>query len=83
MTGEPRTPLQVLRDLVVERTRVDPDRIQPDSRLVDFGIDSVRAMEIVVDLERIFDLSIPDQDLLDIETLAQIADYIEQRKNLP
>lgn len=80
MCPSPGDPLDVLRDLLAKKTRIDRERIHPSSRLVDFGIDSVRAMEIVVDLERIFAISIPDQDLMDIESLQDIAAYVQRRR---
>jgi acyl carrier protein len=69
----------VLVDLITRKTRVDASRIQPASRLIDFGLDSVKTMELVVELEQAFDLSIPDEDLLDMETIGAIADYVERR----
>lgn len=70
----------VIAGLVVEKFRVDRSRVKPTSRLIDFGIDSVRAMELIVELERLYDLSIPDQDLTELETLEDIARYLERRK---
>lgn len=69
----------VLVDLITRKTRVDAARVQPASRLIDFGLDSVKTMELVVELEQAFDLSIPDEDLLDMETIGAIADYVERR----
>lgn len=69
----------VVVELITRKTRVDPARVQATSRLIDFGLDSVKTMELVVELEQAFDLSIPDEDLLDMETIGAIAAYVERR----
>ncbi len=79
MSGPSGGVFRFLADLVARKTSVDPGRVQPDSRLIDFGIDSVKAMELVVELEQAFDLAIDDQDLVDMETLGDIAAYVERR----
>ncbi|MCO5167770.1 MAG: acyl carrier protein [Planctomycetes bacterium] len=78
MSG-PSGVFRVLADLVARKTGVDPSRVAPGSRLIDFGLDSVKAMELVVELEQAFDLAIDDQELADMETLGDIAAYIERR----
>ncbi|MBI4615712.1 MAG: acyl carrier protein [Planctomycetes bacterium] len=70
----------VIAGLVVDKFRIDRSKVRPTSRLIDFGIDSVQALELIVELERVFDVSIPDQDLTELETLEDIARYVERRK---
>lgn len=69
----------VLVDLITRKTKVDAAKVQRASRLIDFGLDSVKTMELVVELEQAFDLSIPDEDLLAMETIGAIADHVERR----
>lgn len=78
MSG-PNAVFRVLADLVARKAGVDASRVQPSSRLIDFGMDSVKAMELVVELEQTFDLAIDDQDLVDMQTLGDIAAYVERR----
>lgn len=70
---------RVLADLVTRRTGLDPARVQPTSRLAELGVDSVQAMDLVVELQRSFDVSIEGQDLVDLETLGDVARYLERR----
>ena len=49
-----------------------------DSRLDSLGVDSVRLAGFVTDLEKTFDFR-ADQDIFDVETLAELADYIGER----
>lgn len=62
-------------------TQVDPSKIRRSSRLIDFGLDSVRAMELIAELEDHYDLSIPDEDVMEIETVDDIARYIDRRRS--
>ena len=80
MSSPSAPPLEVVTDLIVQKTRIDPRKIRPSSRLIDFGLDSVRAMEMIADLEEVYDLLIPDQDLMELQTLQDIASYIERRR---
>ncbi len=75
----PRDTLAILTDVVARKARIDRSRIRPASRFVDFGIDSVRATEIVVELETVLSISIPDEDLMELETIEEIARYLERR----
>ncbi|MDP7034449.1 MAG: phosphopantetheine-binding protein [Planctomycetota bacterium] len=74
-------PFQVITNLVVNMTQVDPSKIRRSSRLIDFGLDSVRAMELIAELEDHYDLSIPDEDVMEIETVDDIARYIDRRRS--
>lgn len=69
----------MLIDLVARRTRADRARIGPRSRFIDFGLSSVAALELVVDLEQALGVSIPDADLAQLETLGDLAGYLERR----
>jgi acyl carrier protein len=54
--------------------------IAETSHLVaDLGIDSLGVMEIVADIEDTFKLSIPDDALREVETVADVAAAIEVR----
>jgi acyl carrier protein len=54
--------------------------IAEKSHLVaDLGIDSLGVMEIVADIEDTFKLSIPDEALREVETVADVAAAIEVR----
>ncbi len=70
---------KTLAELVARKARIDLARVNPGARLIDFGLDSVRALELIVDLELAFGLEIPDQDLASAQTVGDIARYLERR----
>jgi acyl carrier protein len=43
------------------------------------GIDSVQALELLSDLEREFRVEVPDYELADVRTFADLVDKIEER----
>ena len=50
-----------------------------DDRLDSLGVDSVRLAEFVSDLEKAFGFR-ADQDIFDVETLAELAAYVRERQ---
>lgn len=71
--------LGVVADLVAKKARVDRSRVVPSARLIDFGLDSVKALELLVDLEQALGLEIPDQDLTGARTIDDLVRYLERR----
>ena len=54
--------------------------VQESSHLVgDLGIDSLGVMEVIADIEDKFHLSIPDEALRDVDTVASVIRSIEKR----
>jgi acyl carrier protein len=69
-----------LADVIARAARVDRGRLTPALRLVDLGLDSLAAMEVVVAVERAFDLSLPQGELAALETLGDVARLLEERR---
>lgn len=44
------------------------------------GIDSIQALDLLSDLEDTFDVEIPDYELQDVVTFAELARVIEKRR---
>jgi acyl carrier protein len=54
--------------------------VTEQSHLVaDLGIDSLGVMEVIADIEDKFELSIPDEALREVETIADVARAIESK----
>lgn len=66
-------------DVIAPHARAPRDRIRPEGRLIDFGIDSVRAQQIVVDLEAKYGFEVPDRDVVDLESVGEIVAYVRRR----
>ena len=49
--------------------------------LIDCGIDSVKAMDIVVEMETAYEIEISDAALADLNTLQEVADYVQRLRS--
>lgn len=69
-----------ITDVLAASLERDPSTIKPDQHLRDdLGLDSLRTFELLYDLERAFDLEIPNDDLPGLQTLADVITYVEAR----
>ncbi len=60
---------------------LDPQDVRPDSTLLgDLGISSLMAVNLVIDLEREFDIIVVEQDFDHIETVADLKRLIDGRR---
>ncbi len=72
-------PIDLLIDRIARKTMIERERIRPEGRFIDFGLDSVKALDLVVELEEAYGIEIPDRDLADLATLQDVADYVRAR----
>ena len=59
---------------------VDIEKVTLESEIgKDLGADSLDAVEIIMELEERFNISIPNEGLVDIKTVGDLVTYIEQK----
>jgi acyl carrier protein len=65
---------------VVARTlKIDPGRIQDDSRFVeDLGAESMQSVELVAAFEEEFDIEMDEEEALDVKTVGKAVDFIQK-----
>lgn len=72
-----------VRDIIAKELGVEREKLVDDAgaKMVDLGADSLDVIEIVIELEREFNIDIPDEDAekMDRWTTAEIARYVEER----
>jgi acyl carrier protein len=65
-------------DIVAEQLGVDKEKVTPETSFVnDLGADSLDTVELVMELEEEFDITIPDDAAEKIQTVGQAVQYIE------
>ncbi|MBU1128374.1 MAG: acyl carrier protein [Candidatus Omnitrophica bacterium] len=65
-------------EILADQLGVSSEKINNDSKLADdLGTDSLDTVEIVHVLEDRFAIDIPDKDIVDIKSVADIVGYIE------
>lgn len=66
-------------EIVSEQMGVSKDQITKDTSFVnDLGADSLDTVELVMELEEEFDITIPDEKAEEIQTVGQAVAYIEE-----
>lgn len=58
------------------RARLQVPELDPDTPLVNYGLDSVRSVELVVELEAEFAVQISDDQAAAMRTLREVADQV-------
>ncbi|MGE0010422.1 MAG: acyl carrier protein [Candidatus Babeliales bacterium] len=69
-----------IRALVAEVLKVDAHNINPDASFKAMGADSLDLMEILMKVEDAFDITIPEQATMNIDTVNQAADALMKVK---
>ena len=68
--------------LIAEKLGKKVDEIEPTSKIVeDLGADSLDVVEMIITLEDEFGLSLPDNEVKNMVTVADIVNYIVKNKN--
>jgi acyl carrier protein len=66
-------------EIITAQMGVGKDQITPETSFVnDLGADSLDTVELVMELEEEFDITIPDEDAEQIQTVGQAVKYIEE-----
>lgn len=69
-------------DIVSEQLGVDKEKISRETSFVnDLGADSLDTVELVMELEEEFDITIPDDAAEKIQTVGQAIDYIDENQD--
>jgi len=78
---------QVIIKIVADIAGVEPDDIKPETNFAqDLEIDSIKAIEITVAIEKKFKVSVRDEDVPKIMTLRQAVELLTkllEKKGLP
>lgn len=70
-----------VKNVVVDKLGVDEAEVTIEASFTnDLGADSLDTVELVMEFEKEFDISIPDQDAEKITTVGDAVRYIESRQ---
>jgi acyl carrier protein len=72
----------IIRRFIADVCAVDPSKVQPHSKLLAFGLDSVRLLDVLLAVEERFgvQLSESDPELATVETVSDLVALIERRR---
>lgn len=68
-----------LRDVISRTLKVDPDRITPATTFKELDVDSLAFVELAMELEDAFDVSVGDEEMQSLNSVGDILDLLERR----
>lgn len=67
-----------VREIIVDKLNCDPEAVIPEANFAtDLGADSLDTVELIMEFEKEFNITIPDEDAQQIKTVADALAYIE------
>lgn len=71
---------ETVKSIIVEKLGVDESDVTPDASITnDLGADSLDTVELIMEFEKEFDLTIPDEEAEEIATVGDAIDYLEEK----
>ena len=72
---------QKVKSIIVDKLAVDENRVTPEASFTnDLGADSLDTVELIMDLEKEFDIQIPEEEAEKIVTVGDAIAFIENAK---
>jgi acyl carrier protein len=70
-----------VREIIINELGVEPEKVTLEASFVeDLGADSLDTVELIMEFEKEFDTTIPDEDAEKIGTVGDAIDYITSKK---
>lgn len=66
-----------LKPVIADRLSIQEQEITEDKKLTELGADSLDAVDTIMEIEKAFDIAIPDGDMEKLTDVRSIVDYIE------
>ncbi len=71
-----------VKEIIVDKLTVDENEVTPNAEFSkDLGADSLDTVELIMEFEKEFDITIPDAEAEKISTVGDAIKYIEEHKN--
>lgn len=71
--------IKVFQRMASEIAEKDFSHVTEDAAIADLGIDSLSMLELVAAMERELSVTVPDEQLVGIQTVKQLLDLVEKR----
>lgn len=69
-----------VKQIIIDKLGVDEAEVTTEASFTnDLGADSLDTVELIMEFEREFDISIPDEQAENIQTVGQAVDYLESQ----
>ena len=72
---------ETIRDILINDMNIDESLLKPEATLTgDLGLNSLELADLIVMCEERFGVVFADEDLAELQTIQDVADYIDQKK---
>lgn len=72
--------LEAIKKAISEEFFIPEDQIKEESNLKeDLGIDSLAAMQLILDMEKEFHIHVEDEEVMEIDTVADVIALLEKK----
>ncbi len=72
--------LEQIKQLLADELRLPLEKITDDAAIIeDLGADSLDVVEMLMSLEETFCITVPDEDVIRLKTVRNVAEYIEEK----
>jgi acyl carrier protein len=69
-----------VRELIADRLKLDIEQVQPAAKFIeDLGADSLDIVEMIMQMEEDFGITIPDEDAEKIKTVGDAISYLKSQ----
>jgi len=69
-----------ITQIIVDKLGVDASEVTPEASFInDLGADSLDTVELIMEFEKEFDVSIPDEEAEKIQTVGNAIEYLESQ----
>ena len=70
---------QKVRSIIIDKLGVEDSEVTPEASFTnDLGADSLDTVELIMEFEKEFNISIPDDQAENISTVGQAINYLEE-----
>lgn len=71
---------ETVKKIIVEKLGVDDSEVTPEASFTnDLGADSLDTVELIMEFEKEFDISIPDDEAENIQTVGAAVEYLSSQ----
>ena len=68
-------------EIIAEKLAIETKKVKPESEIIiDLKADSLAIVEMLMEIEEKFGISVPDEDVPNLKTVQDIADYIKNNQ---
>jgi acyl carrier protein len=69
-----------VKQIIIDKLGVDESEVTPEASFTnDLGADSLDTVELIMEFEKEFNISIPDEQAENIQTVGQAIDYVKSQ----